>query len=58
MAKLIETAQSTILVRVDELNATRGGTIEEREALALALGGLHKMKTERLGGSETGVNWD
>jgi hypothetical protein len=51
LANLIATAQSTMLARVDELNRTRGGTIEEREDLALALGGLHKMRVERLGGS-------
>ena len=51
LANLIATAQSTMLARVDELNRTRGGTIEEREDLASALGGLHKMRVERLGGS-------
>ena len=45
LANVIATAQSTMLARVDELNRTRGGTIEEREDLALALGGLHTVCT-------------
>jgi len=51
LAKLIAISRSTILNRVDELNITRAGTIEERVALASALRGLQKMKTERLGGA-------
>ena len=45
----ISTAELAIANRVDALNMNHGGTPEERQSLAAAQAGLHKLRVERLG---------
>ena len=45
----ISAAELAIANRVDALNMNHGGTPEERQSLATALAGLHKLRIERLG---------
>jgi hypothetical protein len=49
LAKRIAEAESIMLARVDALKAYHEGTPEERDSLATALAGLHKLRIERLG---------
>jgi len=49
LTKRIDTAEEKLLARISELNNDHGGNPEELEALVTAMGGLHKMRIERLG---------
>jgi len=49
LTKRIDAAEAKLLARINELNNDHGGNPEELEALVTAMGGLHKMRIERLG---------
>jgi hypothetical protein len=49
LTKSVDTAGEKLLARIHELNNDHDGNAEEVQRLATALGGLHKMRIERLG---------
>ena len=49
LTQRIDAAVAKLLARINELNSDHGGSPEELEALATAMGGLHKLRIERLG---------
>ena len=57
LASRISAAKAAMFARIERLNEHRDESIDERESLAVALIGLHKLSLERLNGRNLADKW-